>query len=156
MARPKKDKAYRYRNVGRSTKMTEEVVKKLEECAAIRATVTEACFYANISRETYYNWMKANPKLLDRLKELREQPFLKARQTIINKLNDVNVAFKFMEKEKPEDYAERLKVEHSGQIETGEGVHVEDEELRLEYKEKLKENIRRRAIEKAELKKQDS
>lgn len=110
MGRPTK-KEYRYKNVGRKTKLTPELVSKLEECAQLRATVSESCFYAGISRDSYYKWMKKYPELSDRLEELREKPFLKARQTIVNGLADTAVAFKFLEKEKPEDYAERLKIE---------------------------------------------
>lgn len=145
MARPKKDKAYRYRYVGRTSKMTPEVVSKLEQAAAVRATISESCFYAGISRETYYQWIKQNPELSDRLDDLRQQPFLKARQTIVSRLDDPNIAFRFMEKEKPEDYAERIKVEHSGAVSDAGSAYPEDEKLRLEYKGKLLENIRERA-----------
>jgi hypothetical protein len=43
---------------GRPSEFTDEVVKKLEESFAIDATVEEACFYANISRQSYYNNVK--------------------------------------------------------------------------------------------------
>ncbi|TSA58173.1 hypothetical protein D4R42_00230 [bacterium] len=45
--------------------------------------------------------------------------------------------------------AERQKIEHSGEILGDEGIHPEDEELRLEYKRKRIENIRKRAKEKS-------
>jgi len=147
MARPTK-RQQQYRYVGRATKLTEEVIRKMEECAAIRATVQELCFYAGIHRDTYYTWMKQNPELSDRLDDLRQKPFLKARQTIIGGLDDVNVAFKFMEKEKPEDYADILNIKHSGAIGTEE-ISADDKEAIAAFHAILKENIKKRNIEKA-------
>jgi predicted DNA-binding protein YlxM (UPF0122 family) len=45
------------------TKMTDEVVKKLEEVFALDGSVDEACYYANISRQCYYNWIKSFSKM---------------------------------------------------------------------------------------------
>lgn len=121
MARPNKHKKH-YKYVGRPTKLSDEVVRKLEEAATIRATIPELCYYAGISRDTYYRWMKENPELSDRLDDLRQNPLLRARRTIIGRLDtDVNVAFRFLEKEKPEEYGEKIKIEHkhSEQIEGG-------------------------------------
>jgi len=147
MATPsKKEEMYKY--IGRPTKLTPESVRKLEEAAAVRATVRESCFYAGISADTYYKWMKESPELLERLEDLRQKPFLVARKTIIDSLNDVNVAFRFLEKEKPEEYGDRIKVEHSGNVQQGDTIHPDDEALRLEFKTKLLANIRRRWDEK--------
>lgn len=52
--------------MARPTKLNELTVKKLEEAFLIGATVEEACFYADISKQTYYNWSKENPELFDR------------------------------------------------------------------------------------------
>ena len=69
------------------TKLSPEVVNKLEEVFALDGTVEEACFYAGISRQTYYVWIKNNKELHDRFEELRQRPFLKARQTIVKNLD---------------------------------------------------------------------
>src|SRR3990167_5466658 len=138
---------YRYRYVGRTSKLNEEMVRKLEEAAAVRATIQELCFYAGISKDTYYRWIKESPELNDRLEDLRQKPFLKARQTIISRLDDVNVAFKFMEKEKPDEYGERLNVKDIPS-QSPDGIHPEDQLLREEFKSKLKENIKKRWAEK--------
>src|SRR3990167_6620179 len=84
MAHPTKYRKgkYRYKYVGRTSKLTEECVKKLEEATAIGASVKRACYYAGISRETYYQWLKQNPDLSDRLDDIRERLPLKALQNI--------------------------------------------------------------------------
>ena len=123
----------------RNDKFTEEVVRRLEEAASVRLNVSSSCAYAGISRDTYYRWLKEWPQLSDRLDDLREKPIMKAKRTIVSQLNDVSVAFKYLEKENPEDYGDRIKIEHS----TG-TLHPEDDEIRLQLKEKLRANIAKR------------
>ena len=71
---------------GRPPEFTEDVVKKLEESFSIDATVEEACFYANISRQCYYDNVKEGSELFDRFKALRERPVLLARQTAVKRI----------------------------------------------------------------------
>ena len=96
--------------VGRPTKMTPEVVTKLEEVFALDGTVEEACFYAGISRNAYYEWVKAKPELNDRFEELRQRPFLKARQTIVKNLDQPEHAKWYMERKKKREFAQRTEM----------------------------------------------
>jgi hypothetical protein len=73
---------------GRPSVMTVECVNKLEQAFAIDATVEEACSYADISRETYYNWLEKHKEFSDRILKLRQRPVLKARQTVVQKLSE--------------------------------------------------------------------
>lgn len=107
------------KEVGRPTEFTEEVVNKLEQAFALDCTVSEACLYAGISRQTYYNFVdeKADPKskkrqYFDRFEELRERPFLKARQTIVKSLDQPEHAKWYMERKKKAEFAGRQ--EHTG------------------------------------------
>lgn len=98
--------------VGRPSKLTPETVKKLEEAFAIDATVEEACFYADISRQTYYEWIKQNPKLADRFEALRQRPVLTARQAVVRSLNNPDYAFRYLERKRKDEFAQR--VENTG------------------------------------------
>ena len=71
---------------GRPCEMTEEKVKKLEEAFALDCTIAEACFYADITKPTYYAWIEKNPALLTRFEALRENPVLLARQSVIHNM----------------------------------------------------------------------
>ena len=73
---------------GRPTVMTKEVVAKLETAFAIDATVEEACGVADISRDAFYDYLKKNPKFSDRMATLRNEPILKARETVTRKLSE--------------------------------------------------------------------
>jgi len=92
---------------GKYTKLTPETVKKLEEVFAIDGTVEEGCFYAEISRQTYYNWIKENPKMNERFDSLRERPVLKARQEVIKGLNCYANAMDYLKRKKKLEFSER-------------------------------------------------
>lgn len=96
--------------VGRPTKMTPETVTKLEQAFAIDCSVEEACSYADISRNTFYEWLKRNPEYQDRIDELRQMPLLKARQTVVNSLTDPNHAFRYLEKKRRKEFGNNLDI----------------------------------------------
>lgn len=99
---------------GRPTKMTNLLVKKLEEAFSLGASDAEACFYAGISKQTLYDFEKKNPKFSDRKTQLKERPILLARQTVIKGIQkDPDLALKFLERRKKEEFSLRQEVEHS-------------------------------------------
>lgn len=97
---------------GRKTKLTREVVKKLEEAFAIDATVSEACFYADISRETFYNWIREHKQLADRFEALREKPVLTARTTVATAIKtDPEMAMKYLERKRKGEFSPRIETD---------------------------------------------
>ena len=107
VGRPTKHES-RYKNVGRPTSMTPETITKLEQAFAIDASVEEACSYADISRNTFYEWLKRNPQYQDRIAELRERPVLKARQTIVKALDNPQHAQWYIARKRKKEFAERI------------------------------------------------
>lgn len=97
---------------GRPPKSTPETMKKLEEAFALDATVQEACFYAGISTVTYYDWVKQDPGLANRLDALRNKPVLKARKTVVDSLGNPDFAFKYLERKRKDEFSPR--VENTG------------------------------------------
>jgi len=100
---------------GRPTKLTEETVRKLEEVFAIDGSVEEACFYADISRNTYYEWIKDNPKLNDRFTALRNRPVLKARQEVIKGLNNYQNSMDYLKRKKRLEFGDNVDVSTLGE-----------------------------------------
>lgn len=88
--------------------MTPEVVLKLEQAFAIDATVGEACSYAEISRNTFYVYLKEHPEFQDRIDELRERPILKARQTVVSALTQPEYAMKYLERKAKREFSTRI------------------------------------------------
>lgn len=93
--------------VGRPTAMTPEVVLKLEQAFAIDSTVEEACSYAEIARNTFYEYLKKNPTFQDRIDDLRQRPILKARQTIAKSLEQPENAKWYLERKRKSEFAQR-------------------------------------------------
>lgn len=87
--------------------MTEETLKKLDEVFAIGGTDEEACLFADISPKTLYNYQEANPEYLQRKQALKQNPFLKARRTIVGSLDDPKNAQWFAERKLKAEFAQR-------------------------------------------------
>ncbi len=94
--------------VGRPTKMTKETLQKLEEVFALDGTDKESCFYANISESTLYNYQVQHPGFLERKTLLKQTPILKARRTIIEHLDDPDIAFKYLKCKRREEFGDRV------------------------------------------------
>jgi len=92
---------------GKFTKLTPETVNKLEEVFALDGTIEEACLFADISRQTYYNWIKDNKDMEERFDILRQSQFLKARRTIEKSLDNPQYAFEYMKRKKKNEFSER-------------------------------------------------
>jgi len=108
-------KAKRYENVGRPTIMSEERVNKLETVFALGGSDEEACYYANISKQTLYNYQEKHPEFVDRKEALKNKPILQARQTIIQNLDDPNLALKYLEKKRGEEFGNKVDITSKGE-----------------------------------------
>lgn len=93
--------------VGRPTAMTEEVIRKIEEVAALDGSIEEMAYYAGIHRDTIYAKMKEDKEFSDRINDLRERPILKARQTIVKGLEQPDNARWYLERKKKLEFAQR-------------------------------------------------
>lgn len=87
-------------SAGRPTVMSDAVVNKLEEAFAMGCTDLEACFYADISRQTLYNYQESHPEFIDRKERLKRRPVLLARKVVVEALldNDRASAHKVLER----------------------------------------------------------
>lgn len=91
---------------GRPTKMTELVVKKLEEAFLWGCTDVEACQYAGISRTTLTKYQHEHPEFLDKKERFKAEPFLRARKCLVESLeNDPHLALKFLERKLREEFS---------------------------------------------------
>ena len=93
---------------GRPTVDTPETRQKIEEATALDASIEEVAFWANISRETYYQIIKKDKVFSDRLDALRNRPVLKARQTVVQALNNPVHAFEYLKRKRKAEFSERL------------------------------------------------
>lgn len=97
---------------GRPTKFSVEIINKLKEAFAIGAGVEEACFYAEIDKGTYYNWIKDNEVLFNEFQRLKQKPILKARQEVVKGLEgNPEFSLKYLERKKKDEFSLRTETD---------------------------------------------
>lgn len=118
MSRLSPEEQQRRRNAKNASKFSKDIVGKLESVFSLGGNVTQACSYAGISRDTYYEWIKSRPALSDRFERMRAKPQLVALQALNDGLKDPDRAFRYLSKTMPEELGDKLKLEHSGEVKT--------------------------------------
>ena len=101
-------------SVGRPTKRTPGVVRKIEEIAALDGSVAEMALFADIHIDTIYGWMENDKEFSERIRTLRETPILKARRTIVASLGDPNNAFKYAERKLRKEFGQNVDLTTDG------------------------------------------
>lgn len=93
--------------MARPTKMTPDIIAKLRHAFDIGATDEEACASAQISTTTLYNYQVVNPEFIEEKTRRKEMPILKAKQTVVDSLNDVREAQWYLERKKKDEFSLR-------------------------------------------------
>lgn len=106
--------------LGQPTVMTPEVLDKLRTAFLIGASDKEACAFAEIAPSTLYNYQNANPDYLEQKEAWKEQPYLKARNTIVKALGEPDTAKWYMERKKKSEFSVRQEItgEDGGAVKT--------------------------------------
>jgi len=121
-------------NKGSNTKLTPDNRVKLEQAAAIDASVEEMAYYCDVSRQTIYNWLENNKELFDKIERLRNKPILTARQRVMKDLSTPEGARWFLSKNKRarEDFGEHATVDLTTN---------KDDKAKIQTKNSLLDNI---------------
>ena len=96
---------------GRPTKMTPEVVGKLREVFLLDYTVEEACDYAKIHKDTYYDHLKKNPEFSDEMARSQRGLVKAAKRAVaieIYEKKNARIALDFLKHRQPERYRTRI------------------------------------------------
>ena len=86
----------------RPTKLTPELLARLKVVFLIGATYKEAGAAVGVSERTISNYTKNDPELLRQIEGWRSVPILKAKQTIVDHLDEVKIAQWYLERRCPE------------------------------------------------------
>lgn len=102
---------------GKYTKKTPELVKSIEEAFAMDCSIGEICLFANITRQTLINWRNEDPDWSEHLDELRQNPFLLARQTILKGIKDnYQNAMDYLKRKKRKEFGDRQELGIDGEL----------------------------------------
>lgn len=93
--------------MARPTKMTPDILVKLQHAFDIGSTDEEACASAQISTTTLYNYQNEHPEFLEEKTWRKEKPILKAKQTIVDSLDDPKNAQWYLERKKKDEFSTR-------------------------------------------------
>lgn len=93
--------------VGRPTRYEPAVVNKLKAAFANAFTVDQACIYAGISKETFYNWSEKHPGFVDQITKAKEQPTMAAKRNVVDAVTagDIKTSRWWLERKAPEEFA---------------------------------------------------
>ena len=99
---------------GRPTKMTPEVVKKLEYAFSKSFTDDQACVYAGISRRSLNNYCIVNPGFLYKKEALKNSVSLKAKLNVVEGVEsgELSASKWWLERKNKEEFS--LRVENTG------------------------------------------
>lgn len=99
---------------GRPTVITDIVLAKLEEAFLMGCSDMEACLYADIDPSTLYRYQEKNPKYCERKEVLKQNPNFIARKSVIDGMReDSNLALKYLERKKKDEFSLKQELEHS-------------------------------------------
>lgn len=126
---------------GRPTVMTESTIGKLKEGFAQGFSVRNACIWADISQDTYFEYCKKHPSFSDQCKTLQQKPLIKSILVINKALNegDVGTAKWYAERKAKDEFSLKTETEHSGEVKS-KVVYIEKEE-KQEYENHINKII---------------
>ena len=100
---------------GRPTVMTPEILAKLDKAFAIGCNDTEAIAFAGISKDAFYYYQDKHPEFAERKARLKEEPILKAKNTIVESLSDPMHAKWYLERKRRDEFGSSLDVTSKGE-----------------------------------------
>lgn len=115
-----------HKKTGRPRKIDEKVVGKLIEGFQNDFTVEEACRFAGIHKDTYYEECKRNPSFADEMGRAQDFPFIVAKHRVFRGMKQpgpeaANLVLKFLERRQRDRYSPKIIEEHTGEVTLGYG-----------------------------------
>lgn len=104
--------------MARPTKMTNEVIQKLEDSFVKGMSDREACTYVNICPQTLYNYCNDNPDFLERKERLKDTPKIRAKINIAKALEDGDKEMSkwYLERKAKDEFSTKQAFEVAGQV----------------------------------------
>lgn len=116
-------------NVGRPTKMTAEMVKKLEYGFMKGLTDDECCLFCDITKQTLYNYCHEHPDFFDRKELLKKKPSVAAKINVVESIEagDPDTSKWYLERRNKEEFSTKQDVGVTGSINNPfEGLSTEE------------------------------
>jgi transposase len=125
--------------MARPTVLTPDILLQLKYAFAIGATDEEACAYAKIGTSSFYRYIEKHPELREESNRLKQEPILKAKQTVVNALSDVKDAQWYLERKVKDEFSPRTDIVSDNKVTI---VAKMSSELKEAINETLKTRLR--------------
>lgn len=110
---------------GRPTVMTNEVVSKLEYGFLKGMNDGEACYYAGISRQAFYDYCNKYPEFADRKEALKKNTAIQAKLNITEEIENGNVDISkwYLERRNKDEFSTKQEV--AAEVESEITINIE-------------------------------
>lgn len=104
--------------MARPKKFTDEVVGKLEYAFMKGFNITEACNYAEISRDTYYEYLKKNQDFSDKMERAQTNLQRRAKINLAEAIEngDLGESKYYLERKCKDEFSSKQEIQHSGNM----------------------------------------
>ncbi len=104
--------------MARPKKVTDELVRKLEYAFSKGFNVTEACNYAEISRETYYSYLEKNREFSDKMERAQTALQRRAKINLAERIEsgDLDESKYYLERKCKDEFSTKQEIQHSGNM----------------------------------------
>lgn len=119
VAKPRKKKVVKKHAGGRPTKLTPEILTKLEGAFQNGFNDGEACQFAGLEPRTYYRWMKSNKLFCHKIEVAKAFPNKKSKEVIAQSIGAGNTSdAKWWLERKDPDFKPKAQVDnnHTGAV----------------------------------------
>ena len=116
----------------RPTVMTEKVVKKLEDWFIMGFTDLEACLYAEISKQSLYDYCKKYPAFTDRKEMLKDNLKMVAKTNLSKTINwwDSNDSKWYLERKGKDEFSLKIETKNETVVDLNINIaEITDDEL---------------------------
>jgi hypothetical protein len=133
----KKKPKSQHKEAGAPTKMTKEVVDKLEHAFMRGFNDEQASFYAGIDKSTLYNYCKLHPEFSTKKEILKSHLVMQSKINVFEAIESGSVLDSkwLLERKAKDEFSLKTETEHSGEVKS-KVVYIEKEE-----KENYKKHI---------------
>ena len=106
-----------------------EKVNQLKTAFSDGLTIDQACVYAKISKQTYYNHIEKYPEFLDEINALRQNISILAKRNVVNRIKEGDeISSKWwLERKDKDEFSLKTETQLSGEV-TEKVVYIDKEE----------------------------
>lgn len=88
--KPKNRTKAQKKNPGWRPSKKKEAVEKLVEAFKMDCNISQACSYAWIDRQTFYNRIEKDKKFFGKIESAKERPLIRSKKTVMNSIDEGN------------------------------------------------------------------